>query len=153
MATEIERKFLASGDSWKHQGKSLNVVQGYFPTDGFSLRVRIQEETAFLTLKKDKSGIARHEFEYAIPPEEAEKIMELFCTGATIRKTRHLIDYKGHTWEVDEFHDENSGLVVAEVELESESQQFEKPPWAGMEVTGDPKYLNASLARHPFSKW
>jgi adenylate cyclase len=154
MGIEIERKFLVKSDSWKTQKhKSLNILQGYFPVNGFSLRVRVQDSTAFLTLKKKSSGISRFEFEYEIPVEDATQMIDLFCADSRVEKIRHLVKFKGFTWEVDEFLGDNAGLVVAEIELENENEQFEKPDWAGVEVTDDPKYLNASLARYPFSKW
>jgi len=154
MGIEIERKFLVKNDLWKIQKhKSLNILQGYFPVSGFSLRVRIQDNKAFLTLKKRSSGISRFEFEYEIPAEDAAQMIELFCTDSNVEKIRHLVKYKGFIWEVDEFSGKNSGLVVAEIELEHENQQFEKPEWAGTEVTDDPKYLNASLAKFPYIKW
>lgn len=153
MGTEIERKFLVTNDSWRNQGISLSIKQGYFPVTGFSLRVRVQDSKAFLTLKKNISGISRHEFEYPIPSEDAKQMIDIFCRDSSIEKTRHLVLYKDFTWEVDEFHGENQGLIVAEIELDDENQEFEKPAWAGKEVTQDPKYLNANLAKHPFSKW
>jgi adenylate cyclase len=153
MGIEIERKFLVNDMSWKPSRKSLSVIQGYFPTNGFSLRVRIQDDRAFLTLKKSKSQISRHEFEYEIPAVDAREMIGLFCGSEVIVKTRHLVEYKGFTWEVDEFHGENDGLVVAELELENEDQPFEKPSWIGEEVSQDSRYLNAYLARIPYKTW
>jgi adenylate cyclase len=153
MGTEIERKFLVNDMSWKPSRKSLNVIQGYFPTDGFSLRVRVQDDKAFLTLKKSKSQITRHEFEFEIPADDAREMIRFFCGSEVIEKTRHLVEYKGFTWEVDEFHGENDGLIVAELELENEDQPFEKPSWIGEEVSQDSRYLNAYLARFPYKTW
>ncbi len=153
MGTEIERKFLVNDMTWKPSRKSLDVIQGYFPTNGFSLRVRVQDDRAFLTLKKSKSQISRHEFEYEIPADDARELIGLFCGSEVIEKTRHLVEYKGFTWEVDEFHGRNAGLVVAELELENEDQPFEKPSWIGAEVSQDSRYLNANLARCPYSTW
>jgi adenylate cyclase len=153
MGIEIERKFLVNDMTWKPSRKSLSVIQGYFPTDGFSLRVRVQDDKAFLTLKKSKSKISRHEFEYEIPADDAREMIGLFCGSEVIEKTRHLVEYKGFTWEVDEFHGENDGLIVAELELENEDQPFEKPSWIGEEVSQDSRYLNAYLARFPYKTW
>jgi adenylate cyclase len=153
MGTEIERKFLVNDMSWKPSQKNLAIIQGYLPTSGFSLRVRIQDDKAFLTLKKSKSQISRHEFEYEIPAVDAREIIGIFCGSNVVEKTRHIVEHKGFTWEVDEFKGDNDGLIVAELELESEDQAFEKPLWLGEEVTRDSKYLNASLARIPYKIW
>ena len=153
MGIEIERKFLVNDMSWKPSRKRLSVVQGYFPTDGFSLRVRVQDDRAFLTLKKSRSQISRHEFEYEIPAGDAREMIMLFCGSEVIEKTRHLVEYEGFTWEVDEFHGENDGLIVAELELENEDMPFEKPPWIGEEVTQDSRYMNACLAKTPYRMW
>ena len=153
MGIEIERKFLVNGMSWKPSQKSLSVIQGYFPTSGFSLRVRIQDNKAFLTLKKSRSQISRHEFEYEIPAGDAREMIMLFCGSEVIEKTRYLVEYKGFTWEVDEFHGKNDGLIVAELELENEDMPFEKPSWIGEEVTQDSRYLNANLAKTPYRMW
>jgi CYTH domain-containing protein len=153
MGTEIERKFLVNDTSWGSPLKSLSILQGYFPTSGFSLRVRVQEEKAFLTLKKTKSKISRHEFEYEIPARDAREIIGIFCSGHIVEKTRHIVEYKGFSWEIDVFHGDNDGLVVAEIELESEDETFEKPSWLGEEVSRDSKYLNAYLARFPYKTW
>jgi adenylate cyclase len=153
VGTEIERKFLVRDMSWQPSRKSLSIIQGYFPTNGFSLRVRIQDNKAFLTLKKSKSKISRYEFEYEIPAGDAREIIGLFCGSEVVEKTRHIVEYKGFTWEVDEFHGENEGLIVAELELENEDQPFEKPSWIGEEVSQDSRYLNACLARVPYNTW
>jgi adenylate cyclase len=153
MGIEIERKFLVNDMSWKPSRKRLSVIQGYFPTSGFSLRVRVQDDKAFLTLKKGRSQISRHEFEYEIPAGDAREMIGLFCGREVIEKTRHLVEYKGFTWEVDEFHGENDGLIVAELELEYEDMLFDKPSWIGEEVTQDSRYLNACLAKRPYRTW
>lgn len=153
MGTEIERKFLVKDTSWGSPLKSLSIIQGYFPTSGFSLRVRIQEDKAFITLKKTKSKISRHEFEYEIPVRDAREIIGIFCSGHIVEKTRHIVEYTGFKWEVDVFQGDNDGLIVAELELESEDEAFKKPSWLGDEVTHDTRYLNAYLARFPFKKW
>jgi adenylate cyclase len=153
MGTEIERKFLVNDALWGPPLKSLSIIQGYFPTSGFSLRVRVQQDKGFITLKKTKSKISRHEFEYEIPVRDAREIIGIFCSGHIVEKTRHIIEHKGFKWEVDVFHGDNDGLVVAELELESEDEAFEKPTWLGEEVTGDTRYLNAYLARFPYKTW
>lgn len=153
MGTEIERKFLIQDMSWKPPLKSFSIIQGYFPTSGFSLRVRIKDDKAYITLKKSKSELSRHEFEYEIPADDAREIISIFCGKAVIVKTRHVLEYKGFTWEIDEFLGESEGLVVAEIELDSEDQRFEMPPWLGADVTGDPRYLNAFLAGKPYRTW
>jgi adenylate cyclase len=153
MGTEIERKFLVNNTSWGQPLKSLSIIQGYFPTSGFSLRVRVQEDKAFITLKKTKSKISRHEFEYEIPERDAREMIGIFCSGHIVEKTRHIVEYKGFNWEVDVFHGDNEGLIVAELELESEDEIFEKPAWLGEEVTRDTRYLNANLARFPYKTW
>jgi CYTH domain-containing protein len=152
MPTEIERKFLVTGTEW-HEVYSVHIIQGYLCCDkGRTVRVRLAGEKAFLTLKGIKKGISRPEFEYEIPVADAEQMLEL-CNGATIEKMRHIINYKDLKWEVDEFLGENQGLIVAEIELEEENQQFERPGWLGQEVTGDPRYANAYLASNPYSTW
>ena len=97
--------------------------------------------------------MTRSEFEYEIPVPEAQEILEKFCSGKSIEKNRYVIKHEGHTWEIDVFMNENSGLVIAEIELESENEDFAQPPWIGEEVTGNPKYYNANLINHPFGEW
>ncbi len=151
MATEIERKFLVKGDAWRrHDG--VSIKQGYLARQRErSVRVRIAGEQATLTIKAGTDTLKRLEFEYEIPVADAEALLKL-CTHA-IEKTRRVVDVDGTKWEVDEFGGDNAGLVVAEVELESEGQRFSKPPWIGEEVTHDIRYLNSELAAHPFSTW
>ena len=117
------------------------------------MRVRIQGDRANLNVKRAVVAIVRDEFEYPIPIEDAQALLDGLCMGNIIEKTRHKIPYAGLIWEVDEFHGANSGLVVAEIELEDEHQAFDKPPWIGDEVSDDPRYLNTSLAQHPYSAW
>jgi CYTH domain-containing protein len=149
---EIERKFLVSGTDWR-TSKGVHYTQGYLNKDKEkTVRVRVTPTQAFLCVKGFREGISRMEFEYEIPMEDAQYMLKL-CTGALIQKVRHPVMYKGLEWEVDEFFGDNEGLIVAEVELESEDQIFEKPPWLGQEVTHDSRYTNSSLARHPFNQW
>jgi adenylate cyclase len=154
MGVEIERRFLVENESWKTaHPEGLMCRQGYLLTDtAKAVRVRIIGEWAYLTIKGETTGITRSEFEYEIPVADAESMMEL-CGDAIVEKTRYRIDYGGMTWELDVFEGANAGLVMAEIELETENQLFELPPWAGEEVSGDPRYYNAYLSRHPFSIW
>ncbi len=157
MGTEIERKFLLRDDSWREAVIQSTVFrQRYLPfAEGRSGsgRVRIAGDKAFLTLKSAVKGFSRSEFEYEIPVADAQEILRNLCTGASIEKTRHLVPYEGFLWEIDEFSGDNAGLIVAEIELESEQTSFPLPPWIGKEVTGDPRYFNSVLAEHPFSTW
>ena len=153
MAKEIERKFLVNGDAWK-RSKGTLYRQGYLSTvKERTVRVRLEGERAVLTIKGITRGATRAEFEYEIPFEDAEQLLDDLCERPLIEKTRYKIEHAGLTWEVDEFLNENTGLVVAEVELESEDQQFDLPEWLGEEVTRDPRYYNANLVSHPFTKW
>jgi CYTH domain-containing protein len=152
MPTEIERKFLVIGDPWR-QGPGVRVRQGFLNRDKQrTVRVRIAGGRAFLTVKGISRGAARAEFEYEIPPADAEQLLQL-CDGPLIQKIRYVLEYKGFTWEVDEFLEENAGLVIAEIELDAEDQPFERPAWVGREVTDDPRYYNANLAEHPYREW
>jgi len=152
MPVEIERKFLVTGTDWQ-TAKKVHYCQGYLNNDiNRTVRVRIAGNTAFLTIKGPSIGVSRAEFEYAIPLDHAEQLLKL-CEGPLIEKNRHFINYDGLVWEVDEFLGENSGLVVAEIELKSDKQAFERPHWLGHEVTGDSRYFNSNLAVCPFQKW
>jgi CYTH domain-containing protein len=153
MATEIERKFLVKSDAWREGPPGTEICQGYLARDERrSVRVRLAGDEAFITVKGTGEGIARPEFEYPVRPADAREMLGL-CLPSLIEKTRHKRHHAGHLWEVDEFHGENAGLVVAEIELESEDRDFEKPAWVGAEVTDDPRYLNACLAEHPWREW
>lgn len=152
MPTEIERKFLVIADDWR-QASGTRICQGYLSRDkNRTVRVRISGEHAFLTIKGANQGASRLEFDYAIPVADAEQLLSL-CEGPVIKKTRHIVLYEGFTWEVDEFLGDNAGLVVAEIELESENQAFPLPAWIGLEVTNDPRYYNSNLTMRPFSQW
>lgn len=155
MHTEIERKFLVRGDYRKDAFKAIPMQQGYICNgSGRTVRVRICGDTAFLTIKgpSHDGGLSRYEWEKEIPVQEARELMEL-CDSGRIYKTRHLVKVGAHTFEVDEFHGDNEGLVVAEVELSAPDEAFEHPDWLGEEVTGDRRYYNASLCRNPFKNW
>lgn len=154
MGVEIERKFLLTGDRWRTLGTPVLLRQGYLSSDpGRVVRVRVDGQHAYLTIKGRSEGATRGEWEYPIPLDEANELLERLCEQPLIEKTRRQISFRGNTWEVDEFLGANQGLVVAEIELTSEDQQFDKPDWIGAEVTHDPRYYNSSLVRKPFSSW
>ena len=154
MSYEIERKFLVTETSFLEGRAGQECRQGYLPTAGApSVRVRIIGEGAYLTLKGADSGLTRREFEYPIPLSDARDMLALLCQQPLIEKTRYAVEFAGTTWDVDRFHGANRGLCMAEVELESETQAFETPPWIGAEVTGQPAYYNVNLAVHPFTQW
>ncbi len=155
MAEEIERKFLVRNDHWRASvHKSTQMRQGYLCTDADrNVRVRTKGEKAVLTIKGRTEGLRRLEFEYDIPREDAEAVLSDLCLPWVIEKTRHLVEYDGLLWEIDEFAGVNQGLIVAEVELESEEQAVSLPQWVGEEVSHDPKYLNANLVSRPFKDW
>jgi adenylate cyclase len=154
VAKEIERKFLLRGDAWRGlAGAGTRYQQGYLCTDeARTVRVRLAGERGWLTVKGPTVGATRDEFEYEIPAADARSMLERLCEHA-VEKTRYRIAHQGHTWEVDEFGGANAGLVVAEIELASEGEAFARPEWVGDDVTGDPRYYNASLALSPFTTW
>lgn len=152
---EIERKFLIASDAWRAQctGPGRRIAQGYLCTSAEkSVRVRLSGDDGTLTVKGSRTGITRLEFQYSIPTAHAARLLEL-CEMPPIDKTRHIVHHAGMKWEIDVFHGENEGLLIAEVELEREDQPLEIPSWAGAEVSDDPRYYNSSLSRHPFRKW
>ena len=156
MALEIERKFLVTDDSYKAMAfHSDRIAQGYLCREGGnSARVRVRGDKGYITVKgpsKD-NGLSRFEWEKEITANEALELIQL-CHGGIIDKTRYLVEYGNHIFEVDEFHGENAGLVIAEVELGSIDESFEKDPFLGTEVTGDKRYNNSSLTRIPYSLW
>lgn len=154
MATEIERKFLVKGDNWRSQGIGQRYKQGYIPTqDQTTVRVRIAGDRGYLTIKGKNQGMARAEFEYAIPLQDAEIMLETLCHRPLIEKMRYRIPQSDLVWEVDEFSGENSGLIIAEIELQHENQMFTLPDWIGQEVTEDPKYYNSNLVNYPYQDW
>jgi adenylate cyclase len=156
MAQEIERKFLVKDDSFKKDAfKSTRIVQGYLSSvPERTVRVRIKGDKGYLTVKGigNASGASRFEWEIEIPKEDAENLLKI-CEPGVIDKTRYLVKAGNHTFEVDEFYGDNEGLTIAEVELESEDQEFEKPAWLGKEVTGDPRFYNSMLMKNPFKNW
>jgi len=154
MAREIERKFLLCNEDWRGLAPGRVYVQGYLACCGAcSVRVRIADNTASLNIKSATTGLSRDEFEYEIPIQDARQMLTTLTRKPLIEKTRYPVAYKGFCWEIDEFHGENQGLIVAEIELEHEDQVFAKPGWLGEEVTGDPRYYNVNLAHMPYRKW
>lgn len=154
MGKEIERKFLVAGTAWKSLGEGTLYRQGYLSTvKERVVRVRTIAERAYLTIKGLSVGLTRTEFEYEIPLTDANLMLDELCERPLIEKTRYLIRHRGLVWEVDEFHGENAGLVLAEVELADESQTPELPPWIGREVSDDPRYYNANLIANPYTRW
>lgn len=154
IAEEIERKFLVDRHLLGELPAGVRIQQAYLPTrDRSAVRVRVSGEQAWLTLKGENRGARRLEFEYAIPRSDAEQMIAELCSGPVIDKTRYGIEHAGYTWEVDLFHGDNEGLIVAEVELGSEHETPELPAWVTEEVTGVAKYYNANLLHHPFCQW
>lgn len=154
MKKEIERKFLVKGDFMPFVTSSTRIEQGYVAkSEQLTLRIRTRNEQGYLTIKgrTNEKGMSRSEWEYEIPVEEARELLK-FSRG-TISKTRYLVPVGDHTFEVDEFYGENEGLVVAEVELEDENEEYPRPDWLGEEVTGDRRYYNSQLLKHPYAQW
>ncbi len=153
MPAEIERKFLLADDSWHDGSPGVRIAQGYLSQDADrTVRVRIAGESGWLTIKGRSEGITRAEFEYEIPLDDAKTLLEM-CLPSVIDKTRFRIPFGGHEWEIDVFHGDNKGLVVAEVELADEAVSPELPPWIGVEVSSDARYFNSCLAVTPYAKW
>lgn len=155
MAIEIERKFRVIDASWRRQIRSSTLLrQGYLAnTDRASVRVRLAGEAGWLSVKAMTPGIARAEYEVAIGAEDANEMLDQLCQGALIEKYRHVVRHEGHDWEIDEFLGLNAGLIIAELELDSEQQAFARPPWLGEEVTRDERYYNFRLSQHPWLHW
>jgi adenylate cyclase len=152
MGTEIERKFLVQADLWSPSDKGIHIRQGYLRADDqCTVRVRIAERQGSLTIKASLRALARHEFEYEIPRGDAETMLNL-C-GQLVEKTRHRETVDTHVWEIDVFHGDNQGLVIAELEVASEDEAFSQPQWLGNEVSGNPLYYNSNLARLPYCRW
>ena len=152
MGIEIERKYLVKGSQWKTD-RPANLVQGYLcTTEGSTVRVRIADLKAFLTIKGKTTGISRAEFEYEIPLSDTKELLQL-SNGSLVKKQRHSVQHQGFLWTIDEFSGENEGLIVAEIELDSDQQRFAKPEWITSEVSTDPRYRNSYLTKHPFSQW
>ena len=162
MGIEIERKFLLLNDGWRAQAtRARRMVQGYLIDAGLinadlgvrcSLRVRVAGEEAWLNIKSADLGIARIEYDYPVPVADAERMLRDFCNGV-VEKTRHYVPIEGFTFEVDEFHGDNDGLVVAELELDSVDATFPRPDWLGKDVSGARRYYNLNLLHHPYSRW
>lgn len=155
VALEIERKFLIEDDSWRMAvRRSRELKQGYLQLEGkASVRVRVAGGTASLTIKSGTSGVARTEFEYPIPLADAELMLASLCVGTAIVKVRHHVPHAGHDWEIDEFAGDNTGLVLAELELNDVDEVFARPAWLGVEVSEDPRYYNTALVTSPFCAW
>lgn len=153
MAFEIERKFLVDTNKWTPVDQGTKIIQAYLGLDPSpTVRIRIAGDKAFITIKGRSINISRPEFEYEIPVEDALEMMKLAITEP-LEKTRYKIWYEGFIWEVDIFSGKNKGLVMAEIELESEHQEFPRPDWILQEVSDDERFYNSSLSRHPFQKW
>ena len=153
---EIERKFLVKNETYKSESiKKQLITQGYLSSDPKrSVRIRICEQNAYITIKgqTSESGTSRYEWEKEINIEDAKQLM-LLCREGVVTKIRHLIPFKNHTFEVDEFLKDNSGLVIAEIELSNENEEFERPIWLGKEVTGIKKYYNSQLSQNAYVNW
>ncbi|AYL99443.1 CYTH domain-containing protein [Mucilaginibacter celer] len=155
MAIEIERKFLVDKEKWQQLEKPtpMHLRQGYiFSDESKTIRLRIADDQAFITIKGSTTGMSRSEFEYAIPVADAAQMLDDLAVSE-LEKYRYNITYSGKLWEVDVFLGDNQGLVVAEIELDSEDEEFELPLWVTTEVTGDKRYYNSKLSIHPFKNW
>lgn len=155
MAIEIERKFLVSGDYTTEAQKEFRITQGYLSSvSERTVRVRVKGDKGFITIKGkgNESGASRYEWEMEIPKTDALELLKI-CEPGIIDKTRSLVPIGKHSFEVDEFHGENEGLVIAEIELSDEQEEFIKPHWLGKEVTGNKKYYNSMLSRDPYKNW
>ena len=154
MSKEIERKFLVIGDSWRSLAQGTHYRQGYLNSaKERTVRIRTINDKAFMTIKGPTVGITRMEFEYEIPHNECVEILNHLAEQPIVEKIRYKIPLNGLVWEIDEFLGVNNGLIVAEVELQSEDQEFEKPEWIGEEVSGDPRYFNSNLVKNPYTTW
>lgn len=154
MGEEIERKFLVTDESWRDTAVGTPFRQGFLSTaPERTVRIRVAGDRCTLTIKSKSVGARRAEYEYAIPLDDARELLDTLCIRPLIEKVRYVLEHGGHTWEVDVFEGENAGLIVAEVELESEEEAFERPSWLGEEVTHDPRYFNSNLVEHPFKDW
>ncbi|HEY0721467.1 MAG TPA: CYTH domain-containing protein [Gammaproteobacteria bacterium] len=155
MAVEIERKFLVRNERWRNSADGgVHFRQGYLiGSRQASVRVRIEGDRANLNIKGATLGVRRQEYEYPIPLDEANELLDTLCEKPLIEKTRYTLRHGAHLWEIDCFEGENSGLVVAEIELADEHEPFESPEWLGEEVSDDPRYYNVSLVKHPYREW
>lgn len=159
MAREIERKFLVNGDQWKALAhKQVHFAQGYLNDinqagSKSSVRVRVEGDVAKINIKSLEIGLSRDEYEYDIDLDDAKKMLNDLCVGPVIEKIRYFVTLKSHIWEIDSFLGDNAGLVVAEVELQSETETLELPDWVAQEVTNIPRYYNISLSQKPYREW
>ena len=155
MGVEIEKKFLLANDNWRTQvEKSIKFSQGYLVgSEKASVRVRIEADKSNINVKGATLGIRRQEFEYAIPMEDAKELLETLCDRPIIEKTRHYVYSGEHVWEIDEFSGDNEGLIVAEIELKNEDENFAMQDWLGEEVSGDKRYYNSMLIKNPYKNW
>jgi adenylate cyclase len=154
MANEIEKKFLVRPRKWSELGPGLIIRQGYLSTDNErTVRVRTYGDRGYITIKGITKGISRKEYEYEIPPADANELLDRMCHRPLIEKTRFRIPFGGHTFEVDEFIGDNRGLTVAEVELKTAGETVDLPDWIDREVSGDPRYFNSNLSLHPYTTW
>lgn len=155
MNIEIERKYRVTDTSYRAQATRCTYYkQGYLSAaPAATVRIRITGDQAFITIKGTTTGCSRQEYEYPIPVADATRMLDSLCQSGLIEKRRYLYPYAGHTWEIDEFMGDNEGLIVAEVELQSESEAVQLPPFIGREVTGDPRYYNSCLAQNPYKNW
>ncbi len=154
MGTEIERKYLVTGNEWRSLATSVEFRQGYLSTvKERTVRVRAAGGVGTITIKGLTVGTTRTEYEYEIPVEDANAMLDELCERPIIEKTRHVVEIDGLTWEIDEFGGVNAGLIIAEVELDSEDQELVEPDWIGEEVSDDPRYFNANLIAHPYTEW
>ena len=155
MAVEIEHKFLVRDERWRREvERSVRMRQGYLTSDArCSVRVRVAGDQGYLNVKSGTLGIQRSEYEYPIPLAEAEEMLDTLCEQPLLEKTRHFVRFGGHLWEIDEFEGDNTGLIVAEVELSRTDEPFDRPDWLGEDVSHDIRYYNSQLARHPYRTW
>jgi len=154
MAKEIERKFLVTSTEWKSSSEKKLYRQGYLTINsGGVVRIRTISDKGYITIKSQRNNLTRDEFEYEIPFEDAEYMLENLCLKPLVEKYRTKINYNGMVWEVDDFIGENEGLIIAEIELEYENQKIDLPNWLGVEVTNDAKYYNSNLVNTPYCKW
>jgi CYTH domain-containing protein len=153
MGLEIERKFLVLNDNWRTDEGTI-LRQGYLTAEiERAVRVRTIGDKAFLTIKSFTVGAVRLEFEYEIPFDDANEMLDKLCLTPLVEKVRHEVEFAGHVWEIDEFFGDNEGLLVAEIELQTEDEVFAKPDWLGAEVTDDPRYFNSNLVLRPYTTW
>ncbi len=156
MSIEIERKYLIKNNEWrKHIKEDQHITQGYIKSVDATVRIRCykDDKTAEITVKGKRNGISRLEFEYPIPYADAKEMQKKLCQKRLVEKTRHLIEYHGMLWELDEFHGDNEGLFVAEIELTDEHQNFDLPSWVGKDVSFQTKYRNSRLCVKPYKDW